>query len=88
MKPGKTWTNQAEEQLVAFMILLIANKMCEFAVVEPFDRWYPEPVEGLKIPPVETTSFSVIVTKTLTKGAHCTHKHFKSLKIINNLLTC
>ena len=34
MKHGKTWTNQAEEQLVVFMIPLIANKMCEFAVVE------------------------------------------------------
>ena len=42
MKHGKTWTNQAEEQLVAFMILLIANNMCELAVVEL----------------VETTSFS------------------------------
>lgn len=42
MKHGKTWTNQAEEQLVVFMILLIANKMYEFAVVEF----------------IETTSFS------------------------------
>ena len=55
MKHGKTWTNQAEEQLVAFMILLIANNMCELAVVEL----------------VETTKFSVIVMILLITNMMC-----------------
>ena len=76
MKHGKTWTNQAEEQLVAFMILLIANNMCEFAVVESFDRWYPEPVEGLRIPPVETTVMQTYWT-ALTKFVKPLFKGFK-----------
>ena len=71
MKHGKTWTNQAEEQLVVFMIPLIANKMCEFAVVEPFDR--------LRIPPVETT----VMQTYWTAPTKFVKPLFKVLNILN-----